>query len=406
MKFWQLFSAAPHRMMFFGGALQLFLVLAFWSVELFGRHTGLWPPLPTTVPATWAHMFLMEYALFTFFVFGFLMTTYPRWMRGPSIPRSRYATAFLLLATGTLLYYLGLFTGRLLLMVAVALLLAGWGVAVHALLQVYRQASTGDKTYETYLNIALASGWMGGLSYLLWLVSGEPLLLNFSLRAGLWLYLTPVLVTVSHRMIPYFSSCVLTPYTPFQPRWGLHLFWFLLASHGVLEFAGAWELLFLADLPLAMLAVYHSVRWSFRRSFEVRLLAVLHIAFLWLGLGMALFAVQSLTLLISGTFILGKGPLHAIAIGFTAGMLVAMASRVSLGHSGRPLVADNFTWACFLGVMLTALLRVGAEIPTANLPVGVNLNLITALAWLACLGPWVARYAPIYLRPRADGNPG
>ncbi|MCP4040920.1 MAG: NnrS family protein [Gammaproteobacteria bacterium] len=406
MKFWQTFSAAPHRMMFFGGALQLILAMVFWTAELAGRYTGWWSPLPTTIPAAWAHMFLMLFALFTFFVFGFLMTTYPRWMGGPMVPRSSYVTAFLLLSAGTLLYYLGLFTSRWLVVMAVSLLLAGWGTAIHALLRVYRLAPTNDKSYETYLNIALISGWLGGLSYLLWLITETPQLLNLSLRMGLWLYLVPVLVTVGHRMIPYFSSCVLTPYSPFQPRWSLHLFWGLLVLHGVLEFTGAWDLLFLSDLPLTLLALYHSFRWSFRRSFEVRLLAVLHIAFLWLGLGMALFSAQSLTMLVTGSLSLGKAPLHAIMIGFATGMLVAMASRVTLGHSGRPLVADDFTWACFLGIMLTTLLRIGAEIPAINLLLGFHLNLLTAVAWFACLLPWVARYATIYLRPRLDGNAG
>ena len=76
---WQVFSAAPHRMMFFAGALQIILVMGLWFLELVGR-AGWWPTLSLAVAPTWAHMFLMLYGVFPFFIFGFLITVYPRWM--------------------------------------------------------------------------------------------------------------------------------------------------------------------------------------------------------------------------------------------------------------------------------------------------------------------------------------
>jgi uncharacterized protein involved in response to NO len=199
---------------------------------------------------------------------------------------------------------------------------------------------------------------------------------------------------------------VIKDYRVVQPRWSLPLVWACVAGHALLEAAGMSQWLILFDVPLMLMAFHHSWHWGFRKSFQVRLLAVLHIAFLWLGVGMALYSLQSLVLLLSGTFILGRAPLHALAIGFIAGMTVAMASRVTLGHSGRSLVLNNFTWACFLGLNATALLRIGAEVPWLNALTGVNLNLAAAIAWLACLVPWVLRYAPMYLRPRADRRPG
>jgi uncharacterized protein involved in response to NO len=37
---------------------------------------------------------------------------------------------------------------------------------------------------------------------------------------------------------------------------------------------------------------------------------------------------------------------------------------------------------------------------------GSWLNLLAVIAWLVFLGAWVAHYAPIYLKPRADSRPG
>lgn len=392
--------------MFFGGAVQLIATLLFWSAELTGRYVSGWVPPPTVIPASFAHAFLMPYTLFPFFIFGFLMTTYPRWMNGVEIPRHRYATAFVLLAAGVLLYYLGLYLSKDLLTAGVTLLLAGWGAALRALFIVYRQAPAEDKRYETVLNFALSAGWTGLLCYLFWLITSQAVFLSLSQHVGIWLFLVVVLVTVSHRMIPFFSSSVLENYTVVRPHWTLPVLLIGVLGHLVLSLADLRQWLFVFDLPLAFLGLYHSFIWKFFRSFKVRLLAVLHIAFLWWGVAMLLYSVQSLALLFGAENVLGKAPLHALGIGFIASMSIGMGSRVTLGHSGRPLILDGLTWACFLGVSLTALLRIAAEIPLIAERSGVSFNLLAAGAWLLFMGIWVARYAPMTLRPRIDGKAG
>ena len=130
---------------------------------------------------------------------------------------------------------------------------------------------------------------------------------------------------------------------------------------------------------------------------------MLHIAFLWLGVAMSLFALQSIAWLITGSDWLGRAPVHALGIGFLAGMIVAMASRVTLGHSGRSLLADRMTWLALLGVNGVALLRVAAELVPAG--AAAVLNLSAALACWRCSARGL-HYLPIYFRPRLDGRPG
>jgi uncharacterized protein involved in response to NO len=176
------------------------------------------------------------------------------------------------------------------------------------------------------------------------------------------------------------------------------------AAHVLLEVSGlsAWR--FLADAPLAAAALHHSWVWQFRRSFHARLLAMLHIAFLWLGIGMTLYTVQSFVLLVTGTDLLGRAPLHALGIGFLTGMVVAMASRVTLGHSGRALEANNLTWRVLLGVNIAAVMRIVAEFLPGT--AGNTLSVLAALTWLVSFLLWNWLYAPMYLRPRLDQNPG
>jgi uncharacterized protein involved in response to NO len=177
-----------------------------------------------------------------------------------------------------------------------------------------------------------------------------------------------------------------------------------IVAHAAFELAGlpAWR--FLADAPLAAAALHHSWVWQFRRSFHARLLAMLHIAFLWLGIAMTLYTAQSLVLLVTGTDYLGRAPLHALGIGFFSGMVVAMVSRVTLGHSGRTLEADDLTWRVLFGVNIAAVLRVAAEFMPGTAS-GV-LNILAAAIWLASFLLWARLYAPMYLRRRVDGKPG
>jgi uncharacterized protein involved in response to NO len=154
---------------------------------------------------------------------------------------------------------------------------------------------------------------------------------------------------------------------------------------------------------MAAVAFYLSGLWKLRRGLAAdRLLAMVHAGFLWLGIALALFALQSLARAL-GLYLLGLAPLHALGAGYFASMLLAMASRVTLGHSGQPLVADAGTWRLFLAFQAAPLLRIAGDLP---LPGARHFYLAAALAWLLCFIMWAVKYLPAYLKARADGQPG
>jgi uncharacterized protein involved in response to NO len=98
--------------------------------------------------------------------------------------------------------------------------------------------------------------------------------------------------------------------------------------------------------------------------------------------------------------------LHALAIGYFASMVLGMASRVTLGHSGNALVLDRFPWLLFIGFQAAVLLRIFPDLlPGAVGTVTMNLYLLAGLTWLICFTLWAVRYAPLYWRPRIDGKP-
>lgn len=399
------FTAAPHRVMMFGGALQLIGALLFWAAEMSARYLG-WPTTQTVISSTAAHGFLMLYCVFTFFIFGFLMTTYPRWMNGEAVPRRRYVTVFALLFGGVGITYVGLFTARGVIVSGAVLFLAGHLAGMWVLWKVYRGAPAADKHYERILNVALILGATGIGAYLAWLYLEGWYLLEIARQVGTWGLMVTVLITVSHRMLPFFTGAVPGTAPVRQPRGGLAPMLVCAWTHGLLGILNlaAWQ--WVVDLPLAVVAGYHLGQWGFVRSHRVRLLSMLHIAFVWFVLAMVLFAVRSLVVLVTGLDYLGRAPLHALGIGFFVGMTLAMATRVTLGHSGRVLEADTYTWMLFWGVGVSAVVRILGEFPALAVVAGIHLNVVAVALLLVVVGLWGLRYIPMYVLPRADGKPG
>lgn len=403
-KTWNQFITAPHRVMFFGGAVQIILSMAWWLFDLSTRYflpaqALVWPLPPPVI-----HAWLMLFGLFPYFFFGFLMTTFPRWMAGHEIPASGYVPAFLFMFAGVLLFYSGLLFGQTLLAAASASLLIGWGCGLNALLHVLLGTRPGDKRHPLILFIAFCIGWLALSAFLLWQMTDIHGWLQFALRAGLWGFVLPVFATVAHRMFPFFTASALKLKEVPHPFWAL---WIMLAAslaHGTLEFFGWAAWLWVADLPLALAAFTLSHLWGLRRSFANPLLAVLHTGFLWLGIAMVLYATQSFWLMQHDTPILGNAPLHALTIGCYATLIMGMGTRVTLGHSGLPFIIDTPVKLMFAGIQLAALLRVLADL--LAWPAMTWLQVAAGLVWLTSFIPWVWRYLPAYWRPRTDGMQG
>lgn len=399
--------AAPHRPFFCAGAAQLILTLLFWLTILLGWHTAAVPSPVLAVFGIAAHVFLMLYGLFTFFVFGFLSTVFPRWLGTEPIAARRYGSIAVVMAIGIACFYAGLFTTRGVAVAGALIFLAGWACGLATLLQVWRRSDRAGKRFALFPFGCVSGGFAGACVYTAWLITGHPLLLTIATAAGLWLYLVPLIVAVSFRMIPFFSSNVLSDYSVVKPGWTLPTTLVCVLAHFALAVSGNTEWTAVPDVPFALLAAWHAWRWGLVRALRVPLLGMLHLSFAWLAIAMGLYAADSVLRLLGAPTGLGFAPLHALGIGFITGMVVAMASRVSLGHSGRPLVADHATLWTFVLVQVTAVVRVLAGMPPFQFTMASVWLLIAAAAvWLAAFIPWSLHFGAIYLRPRIDGRPG
>ena len=235
---------------------------------------------------------------------------------------------------------------------------------------------------------------------------------------GLWGFVVVVYVTVAHRMIPFFTSSAMPMVQAWRPFWVL---WLMLAA-AALQVLAAW--LELAGVPssaagTAWLLVHGTLQlmvggvlvwlawvWGLVQSLKNKLLAMLHIGFLWLGVAFLLGGVSQWLVGTLGMGVLALGALHALTMGCLASLMLAMVTRVSCGHSGRALVADRIAWSLFWCLQAAALLRIAASVPGIA---GLSLPWLLPVAaglWAGTMGVWGLRLGRWYGCLRADGRPG
>jgi uncharacterized protein involved in response to NO len=396
--------SAPHRLGFGAGALWLALSALWWLAVLAAPRLGI--DLPWAVAPTQAHGLLLGLSFMPFFMVGFLFTAGPRWLGvdGPEVP-ALLAPVLVQLASWMLVLG-GVHLGADLAALGLSLAALGWGLLLARFIGLVRRSSAPDRLHARAVAAAGATGLVAMGLVALALLQRDAASLHVGLMLALWGFVAPVFAIVSHRMIPFFSAAALPGLEAWRPNSLLALMLGALTAAGALELglglpavlrAGLVAALALAGLALLALAI----RWGLVRSLGgsgLRLLAMLHGGFVWLGIALLLEAA-SVGLQLAGHAGLGVAPLHALTVGYLGATLIAMATRVISGHSGRPLAVDGWAWMLYLLLQVAVLLRLAAAL-------GAPVLLLAALSWAAVAAAWALRYGRWLGQPRVDGRPG
>src|SRR5690606_17714480 len=289
---WEIWTAAPHRVMFLFGVLQIVVTMAWWLIDLAGRYAGWYTPVAWTVPPGWAHAFLKIYTVFPLFVFGFSMTALPNWT-GQRLTRAAWMRAAVPLVIGIPLVYIGFATHRLVAAVGVTLVLVAWLLVWRALLGLIWANRAKDK-HAFGLLVVLGLGATGVALFGLSLYTGDWQYADISRRGGMWLFLLPLFMVVSHRLIPFFSGRVIRNYVMYRPKGSLAFLAAGAISHFVLEMNALTAWTWVVDLPMAAWVGYLAFRWGLLGSFRAKLLVMLHLALVMLAIALLLYGIASL----------------------------------------------------------------------------------------------------------------
>jgi len=139
--------------------------------------------------------------------------------------------------------------------------------------------------------------------------------------------------------------------------------------------------------------------WHSLRVLGDPLLGSLHLGPLWVVIGLACFAASDLAAAWPRSI-----AVHALTAGAFGTMILAVMTRVSLGHTGRPLAAPRSAVVAYGLVTIGALLR---TLAVAALPAASLLLLtLSGVLWSGAFGVFLVGFSGMLLAPRVDGRPG
>lgn len=396
--------AAPHRLFFFMGTSLLVFAMALWALDVLLRYLPLlsaswsmpFAQRAVNVPPGWMHAVGLLAGALAAYVFGFVFTALPRWQSRPPVSARAVLPGALLHYSGAILFIAGFVKWGL------PLMLAGWILLARFAFRHILLGPHPDKRHAALVLGCILFGSAGLAAGLIGVWWDSSAWMRAALWAILWGMLFPVHLVVSHRMLPFFTANAVAdapPWRPYLPLYAILIGAMLLGAAIELRWHG---LALVAALSCATITALFAARWYAKGVLSNRLLLMLHIGHAWLPIAFLLAAVQQ-GFATQGIHVLGLAPLHALTMGFLLSTVVAMVSRVSLGHSGRHVSADRQTWWIFCIVQVAVVLRITVELRVDWLAAGL---VVTALLVLATLVAWALRYLPIYLQPREDGQPG
>jgi uncharacterized protein involved in response to NO len=120
---------------------------------------------------------------------------------------------------------------------------------------------------------------------------------------------------------------------------------------------------------------------------------VLHGAYLFIPVGFALHACA----VFHPELAPPSAGIHAWAIGAAGGMILAVMTRATLGHTGRALKASRWTVLIYVAVAVSAVARIAAALDPQR---SLELLHLAAAGWIVAFAGFAAVYGPYLAKPR------
>lgn len=372
-----------YRLLFGAGALWAVVVVILWVGALGGRWT-----LPTAMePLAW-HQHEMLFGYLGAVIGGFLSAAIPNWTGRPTVTGWRVAAvAALWFAARLAILFSGIVpqpVGALLDLAYLLLLLA------YAAREIVVSGNRNKPILIILLLFALAcatdhAAMMGRLA--------DPAL---GMRMGFALVLL-LISLIGGRITPAFTRNWMmrqgrTEGLPVMPgRFDMVAIGLtaLALTTWIVDPAGriAAGLLVLAG----GLQLIRLTRWAGLKAASDPLVFVLHLSYAWLPVGLIMLGSA-----VFHPFVPVSSALHALGAGAMGAMTLAVMTRATRGHTGRPLEADRATVAIYLLVHIGALLRVIAPwLPFDHM----SAVAVAGGLWGAAFLLFLLVYGPMAFRP-------
>lgn len=383
------------RVFFLMSCVFALLAMTVWEIWLAVHAAGGMVDLaPAIAPHLWhGHEMIFGYGAAV--LAGFFLTAVPNWTGGKSAPQRFITVVFLLWLAGRLAMWFSASLPPAVVMLVDLAFLPALGARIAAQLMVR------PKPQQMVFLLALALLWLANLAcHLEWMgVMRDGV--GPGLRAGLATLVAMILI-LGGRVTPGFTrnamvaagretglprnpgplaiattapSMALAPAILLglpEPVSGLLC---LLAGVGALLRVALWQ---------GWWTLMRPILWTLHLSYALAGLGLIVLGLAWMGIGSEMAA------------------LHLLAVGAVGGMTLAMLSRASLGHSGRPLHAPPPLALAYVLMPLAALSRFTASAaPQVYFPA----SLLAGGLWIAAFTLALASLWPAFLMPRPPRRP-
>ena len=376
------------RPFFLAAGLWSALAMLLWLLML----TGSFAP-PIGLAAVDWHVHSLLYGFVPATVTGFLLTAVPNWTGRLPVTGTPLLGLVLIWLAGRLAVLFGGLLGPLLTAVVdLAFLGAVFAVILRELL-----AGRNKRNLPVLMLVGLL--FIGNA--LFHLEAARTGIAHYGTRIGI-MAIMMLIMLIGGRIIPSFTRNWLVKREPGRLPASFGRFdQVCLATAGV-AFAlwvaapELWVTAWLAGLAGALHLVRLG-RWAGERSMPEPLVLVLHVGYVFVPLGFLLVLMTHLL----PEIVLPVAPIHAWLAGGVGLMTLAVMSRASLGHSGRPLTADGATTAVYGAVFVAATARILAG-TTLDVP---GLLHLAGTAWILAVAGFAVAYWPALTRPAIKARP-
>ena len=348
------------------------------------------------LPAMYWHAHELLYGFVVAAISGFMLTAVPSWTGARGFAGRPLTTLVLLWIAGRVaMTTVGQVPFLLTALAELALF--------PALLVLLTPPLLRSRNRNTPLLFVLGALWLIDCGFVLALRLGDVVLAERAIRLAIDIILLLVTV-IGGRIVPAFTASALRKLGQnveiVSRRWIERTVIAAMLAITVVDLMspdGRWS-----GVLAAVAASIHALRlggWHGFKTWTQPIVWVLHVAYAWLPIGLALKAAW----LLAGAEWAIKWQ-HAFTMGALATMILAVMTRASLGHTGRPLAVPRAIAIAYVLLTAGTLVRVfGAAVSPGHYLLTVS---IAGLAWTLAFLIFVVVYAPILTGPRADAKPG
>ncbi|MEK0160115.1 NnrS family protein [Pseudoalteromonas piscicida] len=376
------------RALFLLAALFAVVSISVWALLLTGNVV--WR---NDYPATYWHAHEMLFGFGGAVVAGFLLTAAKNWTQRQTL----HGGALLSLCIIWCAARLSFFVANSSVIITLLLQLGFWLIVLVNLTTVIVDAKSKNNRVFIFA-VSMLCGC--NIVFLILLHNLHFLLLSATSQATLIAYMLLIGV-VGGRVIPFFIARGLQqaqkPHTPRLDRAIFYLAIICVFTY-ILQFTiPNTHYLSAALLFLGLLHSIRAIYWFNSKLFTVPLLWSLYLSYCAIAVGLILSAYNN-------TFAPEhlRSHLHLVAINGMGLMILAMMTRVTLGHTGRLLQVGTTTTLAFIFIAISGLIR-AFLIHFIN---PHNAWLLSAVAWVFGFLLFFITFAPMLIQKRVDGRIG